>query len=106
MEEHLMTLNEYQQEAMKTSPRGQVADKLTIATLGVVAGAGKLASPLKRFLVHKQAIDQRSLVKAFGAVLWFISLAADALGVSLEEVARLNLDEIAQLKAIKLRVAP
>jgi NTP pyrophosphatase (non-canonical NTP hydrolase) len=110
-----MLLNEYQSDCLKTriydeavwsslSSTGQETHarylKLQYAITGLVGEAGELANQLKKILRDDNMIitptRQDALVKELGDVLWYISNVADELGVSLDDVAVLNLGKLSK----------
>jgi hypothetical protein len=89
-----VTFDEYQLQALATRPKGSLADLLLLATIGLVSTNGKLATLLKRFLLKKGDMDQRAVVKLLGAQLWYLTLAAETVGETLDTVAQHNLWDI------------
>jgi len=98
-----MTPNEYQQRALRTSPdcpphavRPTSAPdvRLTNAALGLTGEAGEFAELIKKWLYHDKPLDKAAAVAELGDVLWYLSLAADALGVTLEHVMVANIDKL------------
>ena len=108
-----MTLNEYQEKAMVTNAAS--SDNDTYALFGLVAEVGELADKVakaKRKGIISISSDMilpaltpptkeefngfvEGFVKELGDVLWFTALLAKMSGLSLEEVAQLNLDKLA-----------
>ena len=86
-----MTLNEYQRFAMRTK-----SDKSSLVTvgLGLCGEAGEVADLIKKIDAQGHALDKDKLIKEVGDVLWYIALAADTLGCTLEDIANLNVQKL------------
>ena len=90
-----LTADEYQRLAMRTKPvyYGD-NDQLINAALGLCGEAGEFADLLKKYLYQGHVLDDECLIKELGDVLWYISLAADEMGVTLSEVMEKNIDKL------------
>lgn len=112
-----MTLNEYQEKAMVTNAPS--SDNDTYSLFGLIAEVGELADKVAKG-VRKEIIEidgddithgakgwengeptdeyaeiEEGMKKELGDVLWFVAHFAQRFGWSLEEVAQLNLDKLA-----------
>lgn len=112
-----MTLNEYQDKAMTTCTES--SDNDMYALFGLVAEVGELADKVAKG-VRKELIQinnnffyegrnavvdatttleyvefEEGMKKELGDVLWFVAHLAHRFGWSLDEVAQLNLDKLA-----------
>ena len=100
-----MTFDDYQKRAVKTD-LGQTmphefafqpayVDKI----LSLVGEAGEVAEKYKKIIRDKEGIvsqeNKAELTKELGDVLWYIAVIASYLGVSLDELAELNLSKLA-----------
>lgn len=109
-----MKLNDYQNEAKRTAPRDPKAyptalqkifddywyfdgvamfDRMTWA-LGLTGEAGEVADLLKKGYGHGHGVDTEKLKKELGDVLWYLAVLADAFGMTLEDVARANVEKL------------
>ena len=102
-----MTLNEYQERAMVTNAAS--SDNDTYSLFGLIAEVGELADKVakgvrKGYLyidgndIHLRgniADFSEGIKKEIGDVLWFVAHFAKRFEWSLEEVAQLNLDKLA-----------
>lgn len=70
--------------------------RLLHAALGIQTEAGEFADPVKKWVFYGREIDETNMVEELGDLLWYIAIAADALGTSIEECQRRN---IAKLRA-------
>ena len=98
-----MTLDEYQDQAMATAVyKKTVADKLSYAVIGLCGEAGELANKLKKVLRDHGGVLhgnlRAGLAKELGGVLWYCAAVADELGHFLDDIAELNLRELAGRK--------
>lgn len=95
-----MTLDEYQKAAQKTAlypPLG--GQGWVYPALGLASEAGEVANKLKKVVRDHDGViteETKQLVKGeLGDALWYVSQLARELGFSLEEVARDNIDKLA-----------
>ena len=74
----------------------QLEDKLTLATmsLGLAGEAGEVIEHVKKHVGHGHALDKQVLVKELGDILWYISAVASLNGLTLGEVARVNIAKL------------
>lgn len=88
-----MKLNEYQNAAMTTAvyPEDQ---GLTYTILGLASEAGELAGKLKKQIRDGEG-HYEAMKAELGDVLWYVAMAAEELGVGLEEIANRNLEKLA-----------
>ena len=99
-----MTFDEYQQEALKTAIThpDSLMDK-TIMVLGISGEASEVAEKWKKILAYREGKitdeDIQELKKEIGDVLWYLTVFANLLGVSLNEVATTNVEKLASRQA-------
>ncbi len=95
-------MNEYQEKTKGYDLFNATGNYNTIAfvekVLGLVGEAGETADKIKKVLRDKDGIidehDKLEITKELGDVLWYVASIARYLNVSLEEVARLNLEKL------------
>lgn len=95
-------MNEYQEKIKGYDLFNATGNYNTIAfvekVLGLVGEAGETADKIKKVLRDKDGIidehDKLEITKELGDVLWYVASIARYLNVSLEEVARLNLEKL------------
>lgn len=87
-----MTLNEYQEKAMRTATPASIS--LVNSALGMSAEAGEFADILKKYLYHGHPLEAEKMIEEAGDVLWYVTLAAKALGVTLEGLAQHNIKKL------------
>lgn len=91
-----MTLNEYQQLALRTEA-GMLKNypRIFNGLMGLNGEAGECIDILKKHLFHGHELDKEHIAKELGDVLWYVAQSADALGYTLEEIAQMNDDKLA-----------
>lgn len=92
-----MTINEYQQEALRTEGVLLPIDmsstdmsRLLQGLMGLNGEAGEAIDILKKYLFQGHAFDREHLVKELGDVAWYLAVSADALGYALEDILEMN----------------
>lgn len=89
-----MTLNEYQQLAARTINHSlSEAAKEMHAVHGMCAEVGELQGLYQKMFQGHQW-DKGHALKELGDLLWFIAEYCTACGVTLEDVARMNVDKL------------
>jgi len=104
-DDEAMNLNEYQNGTAATAiyPRHDTLVALTYLGLGLASEAGEAAGLLKKVIRDRKGElapeDVSALVFELGDVLWYVARLAAEFGASLDDVARLNLDKLADRAA-------
>ena len=89
------TLSEYQAEARRTIRRELTDDqRLLDAAAGLAEEAGEVLAHVRKHLLQGRPLDRESLTIELGDALWCVAITADTLGISLEAVARRNVDKL------------
>jgi NTP pyrophosphatase (non-canonical NTP hydrolase) len=92
---NVTSLNGYQEEARRTINRALTDDhRLLDAAAGLAEEAGEVLSHVRKHVMQGRTLDREALTLELGDALWCLSVAADTLGVSLEDVARLNIEKL------------
>lgn len=92
-----MNLNEYQKKAMETAvyPR---ENALPYVALGLTGEAGEFANKVKKILRGDPSTADddyyKNLAQELGDVLWYVAMAAWEVGLTLGEVAQMNLEKL------------
>lgn len=85
----------YRSEVLRTCP--SVADgpqTILCASLGLAGESGEFVDLLKKHLFHGHPFDREKLILELGDIRWYLELAAHALGVSMEEVEKRNVEKL------------
>lgn len=90
-----MTMNEYQQMAMRTSRRDILPDDhLFNAMLGLAGETGECCDLVKKCFFQDGRDIRERLFDELSDVLWYIAEAASAMGWSLDEIAAHNIGKL------------
>lgn len=90
-----MTINEYQQLAMRTAnPESSPAEALLNSAMGLCGESGEVIDLLKKHIFHGHALDRDKLIKELGDVAWYIARAASALDIPMEEIFQRNIEKL------------
>ncbi|MCB2180103.1 nucleoside triphosphate pyrophosphohydrolase family protein [bacterium] len=90
-----MSMNEYQEMAEKTSGAGKDGERrMIIAALGLAGEAGEFANMIKKLTAHGHDIPTQKLAEELGDVMWYVAEAATACGLTLNEIAAMNIEKL------------
>ena len=90
-----MDFNEYQSEAINTAVYPK-EDGLIYAILGLVGESGEVAEKMKKMMRDKIPIEnvKKDIGYELGDVLWYVANLANEIGMTLDDVATLNLIKV------------
>lgn len=89
-----MTVNDYHRAAMRTAPELDRQQMLIDAALGLTGEAGEVADLVKKANYQGHILDKDAIMKELGDVAWYIALACQGLGVTMQEVLQMNVDKL------------
>jgi len=90
-----MELNKYQELAMVTrKPHPTKRDQVIDALLGIAGESGEVCDYMKKHFARGIPLDQDTLVKELGDVLWYIAEICDAYGIEMNHVAQRNIEKL------------
>ena len=89
-----LTLNDYQRMARRTAGDKRKSDKMEEALFGLAGEVGELCDHYKKFKHQGHDLDYDHMAEEAGDVLWYLAEIADALGLTLEDIARRNIDKL------------
>jgi len=90
-----MTINEYQNLAMRTlNPALDKRDVLINGVMGLCGEAGEAIDIVKKHLAQGHPLDREALIKELGDVAWYLAETAYALNIPLEDVMQRNIDKL------------
>jgi NTP pyrophosphatase (non-canonical NTP hydrolase) len=93
--ENVTSLDGYQAEARRTINRALTDDqRLLDAAAGLAEEAGEVLSHVRKHVMQGRTLNRDAVTLELGDALWCLSIAADTLGVSLQDVARLNIEKL------------
>ena len=88
-----ITANDYQRAALRTA-NGANCVNLTNAALGMAGEAGEVADIVKKHSFQGHDLDVNHVAEELGDVLWYVAVGAEAIGLSLGEVAQRNVEKL------------
>jgi len=98
-----MNFDDYQQLALRTASPKDKKDEVFQLILGLVGEAGEIAEKAKKIVRDNgsdfSTFDVDDLKKELGDVLWYTSTLADFFGISLDALAKANLEKLASRQA-------
>jgi len=94
-----MECDEYQRAALRTARDRDAPDEFMHLVLGLVGEAGEIAEKVKKLVRDHNSdltqLDRDDMAAELGDVLWYAAVLASFLGLSLDDVARRNIDKLA-----------
>lgn len=90
-----MTINEYQNLAMKTlNPELSRKDVLINGVMGLCGEAGEAIDLVKKHLHQGHELEKEKLAKELGDIAWYLAETAYALEIPLEEILQANIEKL------------
>jgi NTP pyrophosphatase (non-canonical NTP hydrolase) len=90
-----MTFDDYQAAAFRTQDKKLHRDEILVqGALGLTGESGEVADIIKKVMFHGHEYNEDKLVLELGDVLWYVANTARAIGVSLEHVAKRNIQKL------------
>ena len=92
--------DEYQELALRTASKESLVDESTMlnaAALGLNGEAGEIADHVKKVMFHGHPLDEGTrdkIAKEIGDILWYCAMGARGIGVSLGDIARMNVEKL------------
>lgn len=87
-----MTINEYQQEALRTASGN--CRNIANCAMGLSGEAGECTDIIKKHLFHGHELNVEHLAKELGDVAWYLAVCAHIIGYDLETVLQMNVDKL------------
>lgn len=89
-----MDFQEYQDSAKRTAIYPESA-KVTYPLIGLAGEVGEILNKYKKTIRDGTRLDVDDMASELGDVLWYLSQSATDMGLSLEEIARKNVEKLA-----------
>ena len=90
-----MEINEYQKLAMRTVNKElSKKDMLINGVMGLCGEPGEAIEIVKKHIAHNHELDKEHLAKELGDVAWYLAETATALGYSLEDILKMNIEKL------------
>ena len=89
--------NEYQKLAMRTAKKFDTNLEMRADVgLGLAGEAGEVADIIKKDLAGAKKIDKNHLIEELGDIMWYLAEACACFDLSLEDIARKNIEKLAK----------
>ena len=99
----VLSFEQYQKESRKTAVYPEQGNNFIYPALGLAGETGEVLEKIKKIIRDKGGeLDEemrKKIAKELGDVLWYIAQLCTELGLSMEEVARKNLEKLFSRKA-------
>ena len=90
-----MTINEYQELAMRTvNPELDKSKMLINSVMGLCGESGEAIDIVKKWFAHGHELDVEHFKKELGDIAWYLAEAATAIGVDLEDILAANIEKL------------
>lgn len=98
-------LNDYQEKALRTwNTDKDYESRIVNAALGLSGEAGEVADMIKKGVCHGHGINSdhpksvslSELAKELGDILYYVSVMANEIDYSLQEIAEININKLAK----------
>ena len=86
-----MDFNEYQHQAQRTSNTAKRRDKMENGIMGLCGEAGEAMDIYKKFKFQGHPLKKDDLIMELGDIMWYVAETATALGVTMENIAKMNI---------------
>jgi len=97
-----MTFEEYQNKSRETAFYPDLGSNFIYPTLGLVGESGEVAEKIKKILRDKEGVinedSRKEIAKELGDVLWYLAQLSSELNLSLDDVAKMNIEKISSRK--------
>ncbi|MDE5859008.1 MAG: nucleoside triphosphate pyrophosphohydrolase family protein [Oscillospiraceae bacterium] len=90
-----MTVNEYQECALKTlNPELDKKDILINGVMGLCGESGEAIDIVKKHLAQGHELDKEHLAKELGDIAWYLAETTFAIDYLLEDIFQMNIDKL------------
>ncbi len=90
-----MTINEYQQLALRTlNPQLDEKDVLINGVMGLCGESGEAIDIVKKHLAQGHPLDKEKLAGELGDIAWYLAETAYVIGYPLEDILQMNIDKL------------
>lgn len=97
-----MTFEEYQNKSRETAFYPSLGSNFIYPTLGLVGESGEVAEKIKKILRDKDGVinedSRKEIAKELGDVLWYLAQLSSELNLSLDDVAKMNIEKLSSRK--------
>ena len=99
---HIMTGFEYQVSALRTENKAALVpedkrrnfDRLLEGLMGINGEAGEAIDIFKKYLFQGHTFEKEHLILELGDICWYIALCASAIGVTIDDIFKANIEKL------------
>lgn len=84
----------YREEMLRCLVGFKDRQTLVHAALGLAGEVGECVDIVKKAYIKKVEVDRTHLLEELGDVRWYLELALECLGSSVEEIEAINIDKL------------
>jgi NTP pyrophosphatase (non-canonical NTP hydrolase) len=99
-------MREYQRQVMAGMRVKPGTDRLSHAALGLAGEAGEVADQIKKSQYEGGTLDEHKLVNEMGDTLWYLTYLCGRLGITIPDLAKLNIRKLAARRPDDYTVIP
>ena len=92
--DYRMTLNEYAEQAQRTSNCTQYRTKLINGAMGLCGEAGEVIDLIKKWVYQGHDLDRQRIAVELGDTIWYAAEIAKGLGIPLETICKMNIEKL------------
>lgn len=85
-------MSNYREEVLRTA--NAHANLLGLGAMGLAGESGEVVDLIKKHLYHDAILDRDKMIKELGDVRWYIEVLCHCIGVTLEEVEKVNIEKL------------
>ena len=89
-----MDFDEYQKLAMRTASDASKNNLILNGVMGLCGEAGECIDIVKKHMFQGHELDRQKLIDEASDCFWYLAAIASGLEVSLEEIARHNIEKL------------
>lgn len=93
-----MNFEEYQKESRRTAVYPSIGKNYIYPVIGLAGESGEVSEKIKKVIRDKNGVvddeTREAIKKELGDVLWYVSQLASELGLSLDDVAKTNIEKL------------
>ncbi|RXM68373.1 nucleoside triphosphate pyrophosphohydrolase family protein [Clostridium tetani] len=90
-----MNFKEYQEKALRTKGNyTDSIDQLINGVMGLTGESGEVIDIVKKYLYQGHELNYNKIIDELGDTLWYINLIANSINMSLEDIAKYNIDKL------------
>lgn len=89
-----MTINEYQELAIRTLGEGSNTEHLINGVMGLCGESGECIDIVKKHTFQGHELDREHLLEEIGDVAWYLAVIAHSLNACLDDALTANIEKL------------